>query len=133
MFFFKNKYTLWHIKLKICMKKTNFTSHKQYLFDPLLSKVYYSAFTLSEKKELTSLQKKQLQKTFSPVYMLSVQLTSMNVFPPCDDWKTLFFTKMFRCSEVFITAMLLRSLTQVLLIKSVFYKYLRKNSAILIF
>ena len=63
-------------------------------------------FTLShsEEKELTSLQKKQLQKTFSPVCMLSVQLVSMNVFTPRDNWKTLFFTKMFRCSEVFVTA-----------------------------
>ena len=65
------------------------------------TKVYYNDFTLSEKKELTRLQKKQLQKTFSPVCMLSIQLASMNVFTPCDNWKALFFRRMIRCSVVF--------------------------------
>ena len=105
------------------MRKTNFTSHKQYLFDPLFyrntrrlmqTKVYLNVFTLPEKKELTSLQMRQLQKKFSPVCMLSILacfLASMNVFTPCDTWKTLFFTKMFRCFKAFVTTMLLRSLT----------------------
>ena len=32
------KYILWHIKLKIYMKKSNFTSYKQYLFGLLFSR-----------------------------------------------------------------------------------------------
>ena len=38
-----------------------------------------NVLTLSEKKGLTNIQKKQLKKTFSPVCILSVQLASMNV------------------------------------------------------
>ena len=87
------------------MKKTNFTSQKQYLFGLLFFRnakethtdqsILQYFYSLSEKKELTNFQKKQLQKAFSPVCMLSVQLDSMNVFTGCDKWKTLFFTKMF--------------------------------------
>ena len=72
-----------------------------------------NVLTLSEKKGLTNIQKKQLKKTFSPVCILSVQLASM-FLTLCDNWKTLFFTKNFRFSEVFVTAVLLRFLTEVL-------------------
>ena len=66
------------------------------------TKVYFNVFTLPEKKELKSLQKRQLQKKFSPVCMLSIELASMNAFTLCDNSKILFFIKMFRCCKAFV-------------------------------
>ena len=87
---FKTKYKLQHIKLNICIQGTKVTSHKQYLLGLLLSKnakkkthkqkhtsIFY---TLFEKKWVINLQKQQLGKTFSSVYILQIQLSMMNVF-----------------------------------------------------
>ena len=80
------------------MKKTNFTSHKQYLFGLLFSRnakethadqsilqgfvlqsIYYKVH-YPEKTVLINLEKKKMQKTFSSICMLLVPLVSMNVF-----------------------------------------------------
>ena len=99
-----------------CSKKSNFSVARN--------------FHVTQKKELfknsnvLEVGKRfyALSLSLSSVCMLSSQLASLNVFTPCDNWKKLFYTEMFRCSKVFVTAMLLRSLTQVLWKKSVFYK-----------
>ena len=92
-----------HQTKNLLENETSFTPHKQYLFGLLIFRnlkkthaeqsILQCLYSLSEKKELTSFQKRQQQKTFSPVCMLSVELALMNVFTPCDNWKTLFFTK----------------------------------------
>ena len=96
-----------------------FTSHKQYSFALTFSenpkKIHqtkYTAidFTFSKKKQFTNLQKQQLQKTFCPVCMLSLQLAS-TFFIPCDNLKKLFFAKVYQYPEVYLSAMFLRSLT----------------------
>ena len=86
---FHNKFTFWHIRLNTYIKKNAFTSYKQYLFGLLFpqkskmtrtdqSTLYF--FTLPEKKRLTNLWKKQLQKRFSSVCMLLVKLASIFFF-----------------------------------------------------
>ena len=42
-------------------------------------------------------------------------------FNPCDNWKTILFIKVYRYSEVFLTAMLLLSLKSVFWKKFIFY------------
>ena len=60
-YFFQNKFALCHIKPNIYKSKTKFASHKQYLLSLLHSRnskktdVYYTFFTVSEKKQLTNL------------------------------------------------------------------------------
>ena len=55
---------------------------------------------LSEKKQLTNPWKWQLQKPFSPVCMLLLQLATMNVFILCDNWEALLFMNVYRYSEI---------------------------------
>ena len=71
------------------MKKTNFTSHKSYLFGLLFSRNTKKAHAdqnilqcfYSLLKERTHKRSKEAAaKTFSPVCMLSVQLAAINVF-----------------------------------------------------
>ena len=54
-------------------------------------------------------------KSFPPVYMLLVQLASVNVLISCNIWKTLFFIKVYRFSEISLLTMLLLSLEQIYL------------------
>ena len=61
---FQNKFTLWHIKISIYIQKTKFTSRKQY---SSILQIF-----LSQKRQFTKFQKKDLQKTLAPVYMLLV-------------------------------------------------------------
>ena len=67
---FHDKCTLWHIKLTIYIKENKLTSCKQYLYGLL-----FSGSNLQK-----HLGKKQLQKMFSPVCMLLLQVSSINVF-----------------------------------------------------
>ena len=84
-------------------------------------------------KETThKLLKWQMQKSFFPVCMLLVQLTSMNVFILCDNCEILLFVKVHRYSEIFLTAMLLLSLKPVFWKKFVFMRYLHSISTMLI-
>ena len=86
------------------MQKTKFASDKQsilvlfYSRNAIMQKVTKNAFTLPERKRLTNLQKCNFKKTFHPVCMLLVQLTSMNSFIFCDNWKTLFLINVFSYS-----------------------------------
>ena len=59
------------------------------------TKVYASLFTMSEKKELTNLQKSQLLKAFTPVCMLLIQLASVNVFYSMQGLEIIVFRKSF--------------------------------------
>ena len=108
-------------------KKTNFTSHKQYFFGFFMSinvkethtdQIIQNVFTLSEKSkkpsEIAAVKSRQCK-------MLLVQLASINVFSSCDNWSTSFFIKVHRRSVAFLTVILLLSLRQVALKKSVFY------------
>ena len=88
---FYDKFTLWHIKITIYIQ---FTSQKliclKYSFGLIFSqnpnrtqqtKHNTSFFTLSEMKRLTNLRKQQLQKTFSLVCMLLIQVAWMFLIP----------------------------------------------------
>ena len=87
---FQAKFTSWPIKLITYIQEIKFTSHKLHLFGLLLfievkEDLYTSSFfNQSESKQLTNLQRQQLQKSFSPVCMLQMQLASMNV--SCSMW-----------------------------------------------
>ena len=68
-----NKFTLWHIRLKIHIQKNKFISLKLYSFCPLFSvnakkthsnRSILHVLLLSKKKRLKNLQKQQLQKKF---------------------------------------------------------------------
>ena len=48
---------------------------------------------MSEKKELTNSQQKQLLKTFSPVYMVLIKLASMNAFYSISGLEVIVFNK----------------------------------------
>ena len=107
-----NKFTFWHIKETAYLQKNEFSS---FVFSCLeiqrrLMQVF---FALSVKKLLTNPQKQYLQKTFSLVCMLLVQLALINVFILYDNWKTFFFTKAYRYREIFSNHILL-SLKQIL-------------------
>ena len=74
---FRNKFTLWHVRLNIYIWKIKFSSHKQCLvFSSLemqrrliLTKVYYKHFYCLKRKVSQTLKSKQLQKSFSQVYI----------------------------------------------------------------
>ena len=80
--------------------------------------IIQNVFTLSEKSkkpsEIAAVKSRQCK-------MLLVQLASINVFSSCDNWSTSFFIKVHRRSVAFLTVILLLSLRQVALKKSVFY------------
>ena len=93
------------------------------------TKVHFKFFNLSESKRLTNLQKQQLQKNFLQCVCYRCNLLRWMFFVPCDNWKTLFFLKVCRYSEIFSTAILPFSLKQVFWKKSVFYGL---NSVVLV-
>ena len=74
----------------------------------------------------------QLQKVFSPLCMLLVQL-SLRSFIPCDKRKTLFFIKVCSLLLYLLTVMLLLSLKQVFWKKSVFYGLSSQLSQLILF
>ena len=98
------------------------------------TKAYYKFSTLSERKFLSNIQKQQLQKTFSQVSKLLVQLASTNVFYSMGQTgRHYFFYKFIVPPSFFATTMLLRSLKKVFWKKSVFYlRYLHNNIAMLV-
>ena len=84
-----------YIKLSLLTVKSIFWSSllekgKEDSYRPMYTT---SFFTLPEKKCLANLKMAQLQKTFPQVCISSIKLASMNVFSPCDNWKTLFLYK----------------------------------------
>ena len=76
------------------------------------TKIYYKVFLLSEKKQPTNLQIKQLQKSLSPVCMLLVQLASMNISYSMKYLVNIIFHKSLSLLTYFLTAMLLLSLNK---------------------
>ena len=103
LFFLPSMLTLWHIRLSsyrktslIFTKSINLILSSLEIYGRVIHTKYTTRFfTLSEKKPLPNIQKQQLQKTFSPVSMLLLLLASINVFIPCDNWKTLFFIRVY--------------------------------------
>ena len=61
------------------------------------------------------------RKTFSLVCMLFIQLASINVFNPCDNWKTSFLIKVYCYPDIFFTRHVLAFLEKAFWKKSVFY------------
>ena len=78
---FQTEVTLYHIKPNIYIKKNKFFSHKQYLFS--LSSSRNGKKTHTDKNILHDFllcPKRNDSETFSPVFMLLVQLATLNVF-----------------------------------------------------
>ena len=68
-----------------------------------------------------SLQKQQLQKTFSPVCLLLMQVSSINVFIPCDYWDTCLLYMCIVIMKFSSTTLLIHFLKEVIWKKFVFY------------
>ena len=122
-------YSLAH-QFKHYMQKTKFTTHKQYLCCLLFSRnvktnvqtrVYYYflyslslalslslSLSLSEKKRLANLQMQVQQQSFSLVYILLVQLTSINAFYYVMTGRHYFLEKLTATLRAFPAALLLR-------------------------
>ena len=127
---FHDKFTLWYIKLTTYIHKNRFTSHKKYLFGIIFSEnpkkshtnqIYYKFFYSAWREATHKPSKVATAKKFSLLCLSLLQLTSINVFIPCDNWKTLFFIKVYRYRQVSSTVMFLRSLKQMIWKKSVFF------------
>ena len=67
------------------------------------TKVYYKSFLLC----LKSNDSQSFRKRFSPVCMLLAQPAPMNVFMPCDKSTTLYFMRVYCCSDFLSTTILL--------------------------
>ena len=107
------------------------TSHKQYLFGIFFSvkakkdsyrPKYTSGFLICLNLNDSQIFKSSSRKNgFLQCVYYRCSLLWWKFFVPCDSWKTLFFLKICRYSEVFSTAILSFSLKQVFWKKSVFY------------
>ena len=96
------------------------------------TKLHFKFFNLSKSKRLTNLQKQQLQKVFLQCVCHRCNLLRWIFFVPCDNWKKLFFLKVCRYCEIFLTAILSFSLKQVFLKEIRILRYLHNNSVVLI-
>ena len=83
------------------------------------TKVHFKVFNLSEFKRLT--KSSSYKNGFLQCVCCRCNLLQWMFFVLCDSWKTLFFLKVCRHSEIFSTAILSFSLKQVFWKKSVFY------------
>ena len=92
--------------------------------------------SISEKKGLANLQKKQkaaAKKLFLQCAYYRYNLLRWTFFIPRDNWKTLLFTKMFRCSDVFFHRHIVALFWRKCLERSPYFvSYLHNNNAILI-
>ena len=87
---FQNKFTLWYVRLNIFIRKTKFSSHKQYLFGPLFSKntkknhtdqSIVQTFLPCLRRNISQTYKSSsCKKSLSNVCISLIQLASMNVF-----------------------------------------------------
>ena len=87
---FQNKFTLWYIGLNIFIRKTKFSSHKQYLFGPLFSintkknhadQSIVQTLLLCLRRNISQTYKSSsCKKSLSQVCILLIQLALMNVF-----------------------------------------------------
>ena len=123
--------------LKIYIKKTNFTSHKQYLFGPLFSR-NAKKMCHADQSVLPcfySLWKERIHKpskeAAAKIFFLNLHVVGTNCF---NEYFLLhmitggnFFHKNVSMPWGFLTAMLLRSFTQVLWKKSVMTKFQNKT------
>ena len=117
------KVTLYHIRLNICIQKTKFSSHNQYLFGLLFSR--NAKKTCTDQSILWTLLlglKRNASQTFKSkscknVFPKSVyhwyNFVPWMFFIPCDNWNTFFLYKFIITHRFGWTAMLLCSLKQV--------------------
>ena len=140
---FQNKFTLSHIKLKIYIWKTKFTTHKQYFYGRLFSSNTTNAYIdqsipqvfHSVWKEIShKLSKAAAAKSFFP----SVYVNGTTCFGECFLFHVItgrhYFLYKFIVTQSFCaTTMLLRSLKQVFWKKSACYlRYLHNNITMLL-
>ena len=93
---FQNIFTLWHILINIYIWKTNFTSYNQYSFAILFLR---NAKTTHTDEGILQPFLQQLQKSLFQMCISLIQLALMS-FIPYDNWRTLFFTQIYRYSEI---------------------------------
>ena len=141
---FQNRFTLWHIRLNIYIWKTKFSSHKQYLFDLLLSrnvnkthtdqsnqsdKLFYSVWNETSRKPLKLAAAKS---SFPSVFAIDTTCFDECFLFLVITGRHYFLYKFIATQSVGTTAMLLRSLKQVFWKNSAVYiHYLHSNISLL--
>ena len=141
--FFQNKFTNWHIMLNIYIRKTNFSSHKWYLFHlslPRISKKTYTdqsilqTFLICLKRNvLQTYKSSSCYKVFSKCVHHWYNLLWWMFFIPCDNWKALFFTQIYRYPEAWYNRHI-AAFCKINVLKEVciLYHYLHNNIATLL-
>ena len=125
------------------MQETKFTSHKRYLFGLLLStkvkedsqrpKNTSSFLICPNLNDSQAFKSNSYKKYFLQRARYRRNLLRCMFFVPCDNWKTLFFLRVFSYCEIFSTAILSLSLKQVFERSPYFTQsVLHNNSAVLI-
>ena len=83
--------------------------------------IYLTLIRLNRIKELTNLQSGSCKRNFLQCVCYRCNMLPWMVFILCDNWKTLFFTRVCRYFEILSTAIILLYLKQVFWKKSIFY------------
>ena len=140
--YFQAKFTPWSIKLNTYMYEIKFTSHKQYLFAPLLS--------IKAKKTRTNQNTLQFfllrpnwnhsqtfkssccKKFFLQCVCYRCNLLQWTFFISCDNWKTLFFSKSLQLLWDFFNRHIVVSFETKVLKEVRILRYLHNSSAALI-
>ena len=107
---FQNKFTLWHIRLNICISKTKFFSHKQYLFGLLfcrdskkthIDQSILPTFLLCLKINVSqTLKGRSCKKVFPKSVYHGHNVPRWMYFIPCDKWKSFLFIRTYRYPDV---------------------------------
>ena len=109
--FFLNKFTLRHIKSNIYIWKTKFVSHKQYLFRSFTSRNTKKTRTdqsiprlflcCLKRNDPQTFKSGSCENPFLQCVCYWYDLLRWMFFILCDNWKTIFFIKVYRYSESF--------------------------------
>ena len=97
---FQDKFKLWHVKLTIFIKKSKFSSYRQYLFALLFSekpkktrthRPKYTTSFLLWRETINKLSKVATVKNIFPSpYVIGTTCFEKMFFIPCNNWKTVF-------------------------------------------